>query len=153
MEEPQDALPVAEVQLQPSDTFTFVRDPNTGSEDAILELWNLGEHDEEVLGIVQRISELNGGTFGPFPKRDGIALSMQSVLMFGLMRRWELPAACQYLAIGERAAAALKVSYTNPFDTTPHEHPGIHGALGELIGSNYIVLTHKTIPRPNKRDS
>lgn len=134
--------------ILPADEFRFVNDPDTGAHDAILEIWLLGEHDQTVADGVQKITELNNGVFGPFPLRDGLALTRQAVTLMLQIAPALLPKApkgINFIAVGEEQSCAISVSYKQPHETPPATHPGIDIAVGELIGQRYITITQKAL--------
>ncbi len=138
-------MPSPSPEMLVPDTFELVNNPDTGNCDAQLELWNLGDHSPSVAAVVQRIAELNGGVFGPFPKRSGLYLTTQSLLVMCELAP-NLPSApevSQFYAVGLEQTAALKVSYRDPLATPPSSHPGIDRVVRELIGSQYITLSRR----------
>ncbi len=132
------------------DEFRLVNDPETGAQDAVLEIWSLGEHSQAAADIVHQITELNGGTFGQAPKRDNNGMTKQSLLTMLSLRPAlpDAPKVSQFIAVGEERSCAIRVSYRNPYDTHPMSHPGVHAAIGELVGSQYITIKHRILELP-----
>lgn len=135
----------AEREVLAPDELRFVNDPETGDCDAVLEIWSLGEHDQRVADAVRKITELNGGVFGPTPKHDQHGITPQAlVTMFELAPAApRAPKESQFIAVGEDRSCAMRVSYREPYATHPTSHPGVHAAIGELVGSRYITLKQR----------
>ncbi len=130
-------------RLTVPDGFHLINDPNTGHHDAIAEIWQLGEHGKEITRAVAKITELNGGVFGPPLKHDRYVKNAHSLItMFSLIAPLipKLPDNAQFITVGQESSCAVRVSYDQPYDTPPDTHPGINRPLTELIGARYITL-------------